>query len=332
RKDLSESWQSRLGNTLARHFSIKLKQLQCLSSDKLTVAMASNLLVKFVSVITLLFCGILIGRWFFPVSDIHVYNSHDKIRHETLGESGIPCIVHQTWKSHRLLSARAQRWRNSWARCLPDCKHMFWTDEDNRRHIGMHFPWLLPTYECLNSGLQKSDLAKYTYLLHYGGIYAGIDTVCLRDFRNLLSKSALVFANMDGRWLRSVNGSYVQNSLMASRPEHRFWMALLKRIVAKRRRNKAVGSTPPEQTTGSVVLMEELQQYLDDGRTDVRVFPSRYFNPFSWITAGNQGNPKAASCQTMGNMNEDQEAACVAAFPEAYVVHMHSKSWGGGKL
>ncbi|PAA50778.1 hypothetical protein BOX15_Mlig018427g2 [Macrostomum lignano] len=238
------------------------------------------------------------------------------------GEAGIPCIIHQSWKTRTLPSPRATRWRSTWLKCLPNCRHYLWTDADNRDLVKRHYSWLLNFYDKLKSGVQRADLVRYLYLLHFGGIYADLDTVCLKDFRPLLNGLGLAFGGMDGQWISSVNGSYVQNSFMASRPKHPFWIGLLHRIVRRLDSRKQGGA---EESTGPLIMMAELKQYLADGHTDVRIFPPIYFNPFSWITN------RRPDCKTHGAMSDSEEATCIKSFAGAYVVQMHSKSWAGGK-
>ena len=49
-----------------------------------------------------------------------------------------------------------------------------------------YYPNLLPSYKKLDLMIMKIDFMKYIILYHYGGIYADMDTVCLKDIDPLI--------------------------------------------------------------------------------------------------------------------------------------------------
>lgn len=55
--------------------------------------------------------------------------------------SGIPTIIHQSYKSQRLPPDFAE-WQQSWLRLHPSWCYMFWTDKDNR------YAWCTPSWVC----------------------------------------------------------------------------------------------------------------------------------------------------------------------------------------
>ncbi|PAA54286.1 hypothetical protein BOX15_Mlig032152g1 [Macrostomum lignano] len=63
-------------------------------------------------------------------------------------------------------------------------------------------------------------------------IYADLDAVCQKNFEHLLNSTAMLFGGMDGlNQEDSLLRTYVENSLMASRPGHPFWMRLIARVM-----------------------------------------------------------------------------------------------------
>jgi len=103
----------------------------------------------------------------------------------------IPRIIHQTWKSAEI-PPEWQAGQNSWRRHHPDWQYCLWTDEDNRKLVATHYPALLDWYDSLPYGILKADVARVLILDHCGGVYADLDTECLRPLGPLLLSSSMV--------------------------------------------------------------------------------------------------------------------------------------------
>ncbi|PAA86199.1 hypothetical protein BOX15_Mlig010228g1 [Macrostomum lignano] len=184
----------------------------------------------------------------------------------------------------------------------------------------------------VSAGLQRPEVqhregrpGQVFFLYHFGGIYTDLDTVCMKNFEHLLHLETLVFGAMDTHPGDSVlPGQLVQNSFMASlRPGHPFWMRLLRRIE----RNFNAGKRGrPEDNTGPTVLMEELRLYVRSNASDVKVYPGKYFNPFSWTLRNSK------ICKDFGQMSDSVEKICINSFPKAFVVQLHTQSWGRGRM
>lgn len=100
----------------------------------------------------------------------------------------IPKIIHQSYKS---ISTLPQEWADTpsrWKELHPTYEYKFWSDEDNRNLIQQYYPWFLDTYDAYPAPIQRADAARYFAVLHYGGIYADMDILPIRNVDPLLHK------------------------------------------------------------------------------------------------------------------------------------------------
>jgi mannosyltransferase OCH1-like enzyme len=93
-------------------------------------------------------------------------------------------IIHQTWKT-RQLSERQKSWTESWRIKNPVFEYKFYNDIDCFKFISNNYPEYLDLYEDLKP-VEKADVFRYLILHKYGGIYADIDTECLRPIDSLI--------------------------------------------------------------------------------------------------------------------------------------------------
>jgi mannosyltransferase OCH1-like enzyme len=115
-------------------------------------------------------------------------------------------------------------------------------DADNRAFIGREFAWFLATYDTYPAEIYRADAVRYFYLYLHGGIYADMDTECLRPLDALTQRPGVVLGRMgsDEDFPHAV-----PNAIMASAPRCEFWllvMALLLHLARYQGR--------PEQVTG----------------------------------------------------------------------------------
>src|SRR4051812_13479649 len=97
----------------------------------------------------------------------------------------IPRILHQTWKTR----TPPEQWRGlqqSWLDRQPDWTYRCWTDEENRELVRRAYPWLLATYDGYDEPIKRVDAWRYMMLHHTGGVYADLDTECVRPLDGLL--------------------------------------------------------------------------------------------------------------------------------------------------
>ena len=100
--------------------------------------------------------------------------------------SKIPKIIHQSYKSADTLPEQWAQTPTRWKELHPDYEYKFWSDYDNRELIATHYAWFLPVYDSYRHAIQRADAARYFCVLHYGGFYADLDILPLRDVSPLL--------------------------------------------------------------------------------------------------------------------------------------------------
>eukprot|EP01147_Barroeca_monosierra_P004544 gene4544-8566_t len=103
----------------------------------------------------------------------------------------IPKIIHQTYKTEHL----PDDWKDtpkSWNKTHPKWKYEFWTDDRNRRFIEEHYSWFLKQFDAYPNGIQRADAIRYFILYHYGGVYADLDIVPIRNIEPMLGDAELL--------------------------------------------------------------------------------------------------------------------------------------------
>lgn len=166
----------------------------------------------------------------------------------------IPKRLLQTWKDKANLSPQFAHWRSSFLRENPDYEHWLWDDDDNRRLIQEHFPWFLAVYDAYPREIYRVDAMRYFFLYCYGGIYADLDSECLRPLDPLLDGHGHVVLGRMGTDEEYEHS--IPNAVMLSAPRAEFWLLAMSRLLAYSERN-----APPEYCTGPVVLKEAYNLY-----------------------------------------------------------------------
>lgn len=110
-------------------------------------------------------------------------------------KSRIPHIIHQSYISLEKLPPAWADTPARWKKMHPQYEYKFWSDEDNRNLIKDHYPWFLETYDSYPNPIQRADAARYFAVLHYGGIYADLDILPLRDATPLLDWLSSAYDN-----------------------------------------------------------------------------------------------------------------------------------------
>ena len=91
----------------------------------------------------------------------------------------IPCVIHQTWKSHELLSPQ-NRYAETWTRMNPDCEYRLWNDTEIALLAQRESPNVIwPVWDGF-SPVEKADVFRYLVLWCFGGYYADADVECAR--------------------------------------------------------------------------------------------------------------------------------------------------------
>jgi inositol phosphorylceramide mannosyltransferase catalytic subunit len=209
----------------------------------------------------------------------------------------IPKRIFQTWKSKTDLPRNFAYWRSTFLD-KNTCYHFdLWDDADNRAFIARHFEWFLRVYDSYPAEIYRADIVRYFYLYIFGGLYADLDTQCLKPLDAVLARNGVVLGRMGAN--EHFDHS-VPNAIMASSPREEFWLYVIgKAMVAAERPSR------PEETTGPVLLKGALDSYRRNspppakvigllikvlpahlqpkpGPTAIHILPSEEWYPVAW--------------------------------------------------
>jgi mannosyltransferase OCH1-like enzyme len=145
----------------------------------------------------------------------------------------IPAVIHQIWiQGTELLPKSYRKSTGTWRKRNPGWQYHLWDDQSLRAFMRARSSQWLPLYESETDTIAKADIARYAVLEEYGGVYADVDTECVRRISLMLEHpDASLFVQLYWRpWARSrfhpVHYDRVTNSVIASVPRHPIWVAL----------------------------------------------------------------------------------------------------------
>ncbi|MEP7206434.1 MAG: glycosyltransferase [Casimicrobiaceae bacterium] len=179
-----------------------------------------------------------------------------------------PPLIFQTWKSKDAMPGHFARWSESLRRLNPDYAYVLWDDADNRGFIATHHPWFCAIYDAYPREIYRVDAVRYFFLYQFGGVYADMDTECLRPLQPLFHSGDVWLGRMghDRTFAHSI-----PNAIMASRPRQAFWLLVIALLVENahtlRDRTPPVG---PETMTGPILLKRAYDLYVGAERGRVR--------------------------------------------------------------
>lgn len=179
-------------------------------------------------------------------------------------------VVFQTWKSKVSIPFNYAQWSESFKRTNPDFKYFLWDDFDNRRFIETYYSWFLPVYDAYPREIYRADAVRYFFLYQFGGLYADMDTECLRPVAPLFKSGDVWLGRMgtDSDFPHSI-----PNAIMASRPLQEFWLLAIHILVENARTQgklESMISSGPEAMTGPIVLKRTYDTYMSSERSAVR--------------------------------------------------------------
>jgi inositol phosphorylceramide mannosyltransferase catalytic subunit len=169
------------------------------------------------------------------------------------GKASIPKRIFQTWKSKEHLPKNYAYWRSTFLDQNPSYHFDLWDDADNRAFIARHFEWFLRAYDSYPAEIYRADIVRYFYLYLFGGLYADLDTQCLKPLDTVLARKGVVL----GRMGKDPGFSHsVPNAIMASSPREEFWLYVIAKAMVT-----AEKPSRPEETTGPVLLKGAFDSY-----------------------------------------------------------------------
>jgi len=188
----------------------------------------------------------------------------------------IPRIIHQSWRNANI-PQRFEPWIRSWLKLNPSWKYVFWEDGDNQQLIQTFFPQFSATYAALTGGVARADFARYALLYQYGGVYADMDFECKRPFERLLKHEGFVSSEpmTHARLLEGRGTEFVCNAIMASRPRHPFWLAVMQSIESAMAHGE--GTHDPVSITGPRRLDQVFRK--SPSAKGIAFLPEEFFYP-----------------------------------------------------
>ncbi|KAM7210327.1 family 32 putative glycosyltransferase [Rhypophila decipiens] len=139
----------------------------------------------------------------------------------------IPKIIHQVFHNwddpnNETLPADWDDVRKTCIDLNPGFEYRLWTAKTSRALIVQQYPFFLKTYDAYPHAIQRVDAARYFILLHYGGIYLDLDNGCKTDLSPLLYFPT---------WTCDPGRGALSNNILASAPNHPFWMYLTQKLL-----------------------------------------------------------------------------------------------------
>lgn len=150
----------------------------------------------------------------------------------------IPKIIHQTAPSN--MNDWHPIWeecQESWKRNFPDFEYVMWNDEDIEELVRNYYPEYFEDYNSFPYKIVKIDFVRFCILHQYGGIYADMDMYCYKNFYDNLRHDIYIVESWN-EW-----NEKVQNSLMMSSKNHKFWIKCMKES------NRKIKSIPIDTNT-----------------------------------------------------------------------------------
>lgn len=157
--------------------------------------------------------------------------------------SRIPRLIHQLWKTPVVPSMFAQ-YQQTWRTRHPAWVLRLWTDDDVRVLLHDIVPFLSPVLRKA-AWISSVDLARYVILHRYGGLYVDMDIETFRSFEPLCENASLLLTYKPA-----------DPSIMASEPNHPFWMWMFERV------QRCTKPSDVYRLTGPPGLQEAVEQYL----------------------------------------------------------------------
>ena len=253
----------------------------------------------------------------------------------------IPKIIHQSWKSRRKIPDFAVEWLSTWPRLNPQHTYVFWDDADNRALVSKYFPFFEPAYDAMKP-VERADFARYGYLYLFGGIYADMDSACVKSFQPLHKMPGFLGEEptFHAKLLEHRDEKFASNALMGSVKGHPFWIFLMTAI--------AVGGTSgdPVTNTGPRRISQLHGNFFKNGTGsanfgEIRVLSEEYFMPEpAWWnvnamreTCDDEAENDAATrriCEDMETAFEHKDEKDRKWDPNTYSVHNWRCTWCRG--
>jgi len=192
----------------------------------------------------------------------------------------IPKIIHQTAYSNK------DEWHPIWKHCqqstlkhFKDFQYKFWDDNSLDNFVKEKYPQIYEEYKNFSKHIIQLDCVRYLLLHYYGGIYIDMDIYCYNNFFDELDKNIYL--------VESINDELVQNSLMASIPNHPFWIDCCELTIRREKKIKLktnFSDLSKKEADESDYLIKfisgplMLSDCLKKTKHSIGILPHRYYN------------------------------------------------------
>jgi len=264
-----------------------MKQQRSNSTDKMPLLCSFSSLSthpSLNSLFPLLFflCAILVVTLLFTFSTAFdsFYSLDSPCLTQEVLDSPFPKRIIQNWKTHNL-TTDFLHFTDSWRSINPGYNYTLYDDKESERIVQDEFPEYLELYQLVPNGAMRSDIFRYLMIYKYGGVYADIDTMCLRPMKGWhdehMEIGLMVGIEADlsdqedwqGKgWSRQL--SLVQWGFAAA-PKHSAIKALLDRIVdvttpiyGKQEKAHTFNTNDVDAWTGPAVFTDAIFGYVNE--------------------------------------------------------------------
>ena len=150
------------------------------------------------------------------------------------GPPFIPHVIHQTWDSKRVPKS-FQKWIQSWVKVHPGWEFWFWTPDEVRLLLKLHYPEYLEQYNALKLNLYRANAMRFFIMYHFGGVYADLDLEAIKPLDPWTFKVHCIIPEETLAHPYLLNNKDRPNTmitLLASRPGHPFFQLAIDRLPA----------------------------------------------------------------------------------------------------
>mmetsp|Transcript_7238 Transcript_7238/g.14486 ORF Transcript_7238/g.14486 Transcript_7238/m.14486 type:complete len:325 (-) Transcript_7238:1371-2345(-) len=240
----------------------------------------------------------------------------------------VPEIIHQSWKN-KDIPENFKRWSESWKKLNPTWEYRFWTDADNDKFVKKYYPEFLKSYEGMPYPINRADMIRGLYMHKYGGVYADLDTWCLRPMDRLVTDNTVYLAEMS----TDVDFSHnIPNAWFASSPGHPFWIfftTLIEELLFAKGPEEYI---QPEQLTGPIILKQAVDAWNSIRGDDPTITIVKAGKVFVDDWHAYEGEEKRElfreKCKAKEIHTEKMTKSCREEYPDAYVLTYWTHTWG----
>uniref|UniRef100_A0A6C0II63 Alpha 1,4-glycosyltransferase domain-containing protein n=1 Tax=viral metagenome TaxID=1070528 RepID=A0A6C0II63_9ZZZZ len=170
---------------------------------------------------------VLVGGWGSTLLIDVEYKDNNIKDIQPLTEQKIPRVIYQTFETYDVPDGLYKAMQ-SFKDINYDYEHYYFSNEDRIKFIEEHFSSdVLYAYLTLIPGAFKADLWRCCILYIKGGIYVDSDMICLKPFRELITKDDIFIAARDD----PMSKIFICNGFIASIPRHPFMKEQIDSIV-----------------------------------------------------------------------------------------------------